>query len=103
MEVYFKNLTGDEVSVEKLVEDLMMLADDVEHLVRATGANLSEGSRQELMTAAQRIKSRCEAVKTHAIAGARATDKAIRTHPYLSLGVALAVGFGIASLLQRRS
>ena len=102
MEVFFKNLTGDEVSVEKLVEDLMILADDVENLVLASGANLPEESREELMTAVQRLKGRCEAVKTHAIAGARATDKAIRTHPYQSLGIAFAAGFALASLLRRR-
>ena len=102
MEVFFKNLTGDEVSVEKLVEDLVMLANDVEHLVRTTGADLPEESRRELMTALQRLKSRCESLKTHAIAGARATDKVIRRYPYYSLGVALAVGFGLASLFQRK-
>ena len=101
MEVYFKNLTGDEVSVEKLVEDLVMLANDVEDLVRATGSSLPDESKQELMTALERLKGRCEAVKTHAIAGAKATDKVIRTHPYYSLGIAFAAGFGLASLLQR--
>ena len=102
MEVYFKNLTGDEVSVEKLVEDLMMLADDMEDLVRATSTNLSEDSKEELMTALQRVKSRCEGLKGHALAGARATDKVIRNHPYYSLGIAFGVGFALASIFQRR-
>lgn len=101
MEVYFKNLTGDEVSVEKLVEDLMMLADDMEHLVRATGGSLGEQSKQELMSALQRVKARCEAVKTRAIAGAKATDKVIRTHPYYSLGIAFIAGFAVAKLFSR--
>ncbi len=30
MEVFFKNLTGEEVSIEKLVEDLTVLAQDVD-------------------------------------------------------------------------
>jgi ElaB/YqjD/DUF883 family membrane-anchored ribosome-binding protein len=102
MEVYFKNLTGDEVSVEKLVEDLLVLADDMEHLVRATGASLTDGSKEELMSALQRFKGRCVAVRTHAIAGAKATDKAIRTHPYVSLGIALGTGFLLAWLIKPR-
>jgi len=101
MEVYFKNLTGDEVSVEKLVEDLMMLADDMEHLVRASSGSLGEQSKEELMSDVQRLKSRCENFKTHAIAGARATDKVIRTHPYYSLGIAFAAGFAVAKLFSR--
>ncbi len=59
MEVYFKNLTNDAVSVEKLVDDLACLANDVEVLVKATRGNLGEESQQELLTAMQRIKARC--------------------------------------------
>ena len=80
----------------------MVLADNVEHLVRVSGSDLPEESRRELMTALQRLKNRCETLKTHAIAGARATDKVIRQYPYYSLGIAMAVGFGLASLLQRK-
>jgi ElaB/YqjD/DUF883 family membrane-anchored ribosome-binding protein len=102
MEVYFKNLTGDEVSVEKLVEDLVMLANDVENLVRVSGSNLPDESKEELMSALDRLKRRCEVFKTHAITGAKATDKAIRTHPYHSLGIAFGLGFGLAALVLRR-
>lgn len=38
MEVYFKNLTDEGVSVEKLVEDLMCLTNDVEGLLVCPGA-----------------------------------------------------------------
>jgi MYXO-CTERM domain-containing protein len=99
MEVFFKNLTSDETSIEKLVEDLAMLANDVEDLVRVSGANLGEESRQELMTAVQKIKARCESIKEHAVAGVRATDRAIRTHPYSSLGVAFTGGLVLGALL----
>ena len=37
MEVYFKNLSSDEISTEKLVEDLMLLVHDAENLIAATG------------------------------------------------------------------
>ena len=104
MEVYFKNLTSEEVSIEKLVEDLAMLANDVEDFVRVSGAGLAEDSREQLMTALQRIKTRCESLKGHALAGAKATDRAIRRHPYPSLGIVFAAGvvLGAAVFARRR-
>ncbi len=102
MEVFFKNLTTDEVSVEKLVEDLMLLANDVEGLVKATSGTLSEDSREELMTALDRVKRRCESLKQHALAGARATDRLIRAHPYYSLSAAFGLGCLLGVLARRR-
>ena len=105
MEVFFKNLTGEEVSIEKLVEDLTVLAQDVEQLVKVSAANLGEESKAQLVTAAQRIKARCERLKSQAVAGAKATDRAIRLHPYTSLAIAVGVGFilGAFSNSGRRS
>jgi len=102
MEVFFKNLTSDETSIEKLVEDLAMLANDVEDLVRVSGAGLGEESRRELMTALERIKMRCESLKAHAMAGARETDRVIRRYPYPSLGIAIGAGLVLGALLCRR-
>jgi len=103
MEVFFKNLTGEEVSIEKLVEDLTVLAQDVEELVKVNAANLGEESKEQLVTAIQRIRARCERLKSHAVAGAKATDRAIRLHPYTSLGIAVSVGFLLGALVNSGS
>ena len=102
MEVFFKNLTGEEVSIEKLVEDLTVLAQDVEELVKVSSANLGTESKEQLATAIERVKTRCERLKTHALAGAKATDRAIRMHPYVSLGIAAGVGFILGALVNSR-
>jgi ElaB/YqjD/DUF883 family membrane-anchored ribosome-binding protein len=101
MEVFFKNLTGEEVSIEKLVEDLTVLAQDVEELVKVSSVNLGEDSKEQLRSAAQRIRVRCERLKEHAIAGAKATDRAIRLHPYTALGIAVGVGFVLGAIVNR--
>lgn len=98
MEVFFKNLTGEEVSIEKLVEDLTVLAQDVEELVKVSAGNLGEESKEQLVSAVKRIKARSERLKTQAVAGAKATDRAIRLHPYTSLGIAVGVGFALGAL-----
>ena len=102
MEVYFKNLSSEEVSTEKLVEDLLMLVQDAEELVKATGANIADASKQELMTALERVKSRAEQMKERAVAGARATDRVIRDNPYRSLAVVFSVGMIAGMIVNRR-
>ena len=42
-------------------------------------------------------------VKEHAVDGAKATDEAIREHPYQSIGIALGVGVLLGLLLRRRN
>ena len=102
MEVYFKNLSSDEVSTEKLVEDLRTLVQDAEQLVKATGATIAEESKQELLTALQRLKVRAEEARKRAVAGARATDRLIRQNPYRSLSVIFGIGFVLGMLIKRR-
>ena len=101
MEVYFKNLTDEGVSIERLAKDLMCLADNVEGLVKATSGHLDAQSQQELMTVVQRIKVRCESLRQNALASARAADRLIRRHPYASIGVVLALGVFIGALAAR--
>ena len=102
MEVYFKNLTSEEISTEKLVEDLTTLVEDAEQLVRATSATLGEASRQELMTALQRLKARAQQVRQRAVASARATDRLIRDNPYRSLAVVFGLGMLAGIIVHRR-
>lgn len=102
MEVYFKNLTSEEISTEKLVEDLTTLVEDAEQLVRATSATLGEASRQELMTALQRLKARAQQVRHRAVASARATDRLIRDNPYKSLAVVFGLGMLAGIIVNRR-
>ncbi len=102
MEVYFDNLTAENASLDKLAEDVTELVQDAEALVEASGNKLSETSKAELASALARVKSRGERIKHQALAGARATDRVIRRHPYQSLGVVFGLGFLLGALLKRR-
>ena len=79
-------------------EDLTVLAQDVEELVKVSAGTLGEESTEQLASAVHRIKVRSERLKQHAIAGARATDRAIRLHPYTALGIAVGVGFVLGAV-----
>jgi ElaB/YqjD/DUF883 family membrane-anchored ribosome-binding protein len=102
MEVYFKNLSSDEVTTEKLVEDLRILVQDAEQIINATAANIAEESKKELLSALDRLKARTEQIKARAVAGARATDRIIRNNPYRSLCVVFGAGLVLGMLINRR-
>ena len=96
---------ANEVSTEKLVSDLKSVARDTEELLKASAGEVSEKAREaraRLMLAVERAKESCERLQEKAMAGAKATDKTIREHPYQSIGVAFGVGLLIGVLVTRK-
>lgn len=96
--------TGD-VTKEKLVSDLKNVAHDAEELIRATASDMGEKTKEaraRLSTALERAKATCHTMQEKAVAGAKATDKVIRDHPYQSIGVAFALGIVVGVLVNRK-
>ena len=102
MEVYFKNLTAENASLDQLAEDVCLLVQEAEALVQVTGDNLSEASKAGLQSVLERVKTRGERIKQQALAGARATDRVIRQYPYQSLGIMFGLGIIMGALLKRK-
>jgi ElaB/YqjD/DUF883 family membrane-anchored ribosome-binding protein len=101
MELYYKNLISEEASLERLVDDLMLVVQGADEFTQNAGA-LSGDKREELRSRLEQLKEHCLELKEHAIATAQATDKALRLHPYSSLGFAFGLGFIAALLLKRQ-
>ena len=101
MEIYFKNMTTEDLPTERLVEDLMKLVYDAEDLVKAAGGQLVEQRKEQLTTTLDRLKASCANIQASASASARATERLIRRHPYPSVGVALGLGLLLGVLLKR--
>jgi ElaB/YqjD/DUF883 family membrane-anchored ribosome-binding protein len=101
METYFSNMTAGDGTKEKLVQDLATLVNDAEELVKATGGQLADKSKTELVAALDQVKASCRTMQNRAIAGARSADRVIREHPYQSLGIAFGVGLLIGVLVNR--
>lgn len=101
METFFKNMTGEEGTKQRLVKDLITLVHDAEDLVKATGENIADKSKRELMEALERVKASCKRLEEQAATRMRAADRAIRRHPYESMGIALGLGLIVGVLLNR--
>ena len=64
-----------------------------------------EGSpeiRNRLSSAIESAKATYHRLEGKAVAGAKATDKVIREHPYESLGVAFGLGLLVGVLVTRK-
>lgn len=73
--------------------------------MKVTADDLGEkakDARDRLKVALAKAKESCSGLEDKAAAGAKATDKVIREHPYQSLGVAFGVGLLIGVLVNRR-
>lgn len=88
------------------IEDLRTLVQDAERLLADTGeaaddkiADLQARMREALDSS----RSRLNALKNSAREHLGEYDEYVRTHPYQSIGVAVAIGAVIGVLLGRRS
>ena len=86
------------------------LVDDAQALLAATSDIAEEkviAARKRLSEAVKNGRETLDDLKDRAIAsaraGAKATDEAIRDHPYQSIGIALGVGVLLGLLLRRRN
>ena len=100
MEVYYKELISEESTLDKLVDELTRVVQGADELAEAAGAHLTHEASKEIRTRLERLKDSCNRLKADALAGAVATDKAVRRHPYSSLGIAFAFGLLTATLLH---
>ena len=97
--------TEQEVTLRKLVDDFKVVVHDAEGLLKASAGDLGEKAREaraRLAASLEGAKVSFHKIEEKAIAGAQATDKLVREHPYQSLGVAFGVGLLIGVLVTRK-
>jgi ElaB/YqjD/DUF883 family membrane-anchored ribosome-binding protein len=102
MEVYYKDLISKEATLEKLVDDLMLVVQGAEEFAEANGAQLEKTSQAEMRSRQEQLKLRCRRLRQHAIAGMQAADKLMRRYPYSTASVAFAIGLLTAWCLRRK-
>lgn len=82
------------------------LMEDAKDLLAATGHVAEEKvveARKRLSAAIEKGREVWNTVSEKTVAGAKATDEAIRENPYKAIGIALGVGALIGFLLSRRN
>jgi ElaB/YqjD/DUF883 family membrane-anchored ribosome-binding protein len=85
--------------------DTGTLAEEARGLMAATAEVAGEkvaGARKRLAAALERGKEIYGTVREKAVKGAKATDEAVRQHPYQAIGIALGAGALIGYLAASR-
>ena len=98
-------MSTHEINTDQVMADLKRLVRDSEDLLAATAhvaGDKAQEIRGRLNNALESAKAACHRLEEKAIAGAKATDRVIREHPYQSLGVAFGVGLLIGVLVTRK-
>jgi ElaB/YqjD/DUF883 family membrane-anchored ribosome-binding protein len=98
-----------DVNKDKLIEDLKVVAQDVQELLRATasqtGEKLSEArtrAEESLRSARMRLTEASDEIAERTRAAAGATDDYVRDNPWHAVGIAAGIGFAVGLLLARR-
>ena len=100
MEVYYKDLISEEASLEKLVDDLLLVVQGAEEFAQTAGVDA--GQKAEIAGRLAQLKERCHRLQQQAKETALATDKVLKRHPYSSMGFAFVVGIAAGALICRR-
>src|SRR5438477_8765202 len=98
-------MTANETNAEKVITDLKTLAGDAEEMLKATAGQAGDKMndvRSRLAAALESAKATCHRLEEKAVAGAKATDRVIREHPYESIGIAFGAGLLIGVLAGRK-
>ena len=85
--------------------NMTTLAEDAHALMDATADVPGErvgAARKRLAVALEAGREICGRVRDKAVAGAKATDRAVHENPYQAIGIAIGVGALIGFLLGRR-
>ncbi len=94
-----------EASTERLLNDLKAVVQDGEELLRVRIQDLSEkgmAARERLEAALEVARDTRRKLQERATASAQATDRAIREHPYETVGIAFGAGMLLGILLNRK-
>lgn len=98
----------DEVSKEKLMQDLRVVVRDAEELLRATAgqagdkvASARERVQESLAVAKERLIAAEHAVVEKTKQAAKATDEYVHENPWKSVGIAAGVGLIVGMLISR--
>jgi ElaB/YqjD/DUF883 family membrane-anchored ribosome-binding protein len=98
-----------EVTKEKLIEDLRMVAHDVEELLRATAGETADKiaearmrAEDSLRSARSHIADASDELARQGRVAAAAADDYVRDNPWQAIGVAAGIGLLVGFLLARR-
>lgn len=103
MELYYKDLISEEASLDKLVDQLMLVVQGADELVEAAGASVEPSKLKDIASRLAWLKHGCRNLQARTRQSALATDRLLHQYPYSAVGFALGLGMLAGLLYGRRS
>lgn len=102
-------MTAEQVSKEKLMEDMRVVVADAEELLKATANQTGERiaaararASESLQVAKARLAEAQASVVEKVKVAAKTTDVYVHDNPWQSVGIAAALGLALGALISRR-
>lgn len=95
----------EQTSAQDLARNVSDVSDKANEILERTAGDLEAGTqelREKLAHTLDTAKELYHKLEEQTIAGAKATDRCIRDHPYESLGVAFGAGLLVGFLITRK-
>ena len=99
----------EQVTTDKLLQDLRVVVTDAEELLRATAGQTGERvekirakAEESLRVARDRMQAAGKAVRQSAMDAADSVDEQVHKNPWAAVGIAAGIGLVVGILLARR-
>ena len=99
----------EQVTTDKLLQDLRVVVTDAEELLRATAGQTGERvekirakAEESLRVARDRMQAAGKAVRESAMDAADTVDEQVHKNPWAAVGIAAGIGLVVGILLARR-
>ena len=99
----------EQVTTDKLLQDLRVVVTDAEELLRATAGQTGERvekirakAEESLRVARDRMQAAGKAVRQSAMDAADTVDEQVHKNPWAAVGIAAGIGLVVGILLARR-
>lgn len=102
METHFEFANAENGSPRKVLQDVRVLLNDVESLVKGAGMRIGARSRDELDVALVKMNEARKRLESQAKKTAEHTAVVVQKHPYESMGIAFGLGLIVGLFCARR-
>ena len=92
MEIFFKNLTPEEGTADRLLHDINVLGENTEELFRASQGKLAAQSKENFMRRLERVKAACRTLQEQTALEAASARTASGAFPYATMGIVFGLG-----------
>jgi hypothetical protein len=100
MEVYFKNLTPEEGTADRLLCDLNALDQNTQELFLVSEGLIAEKSKEKFIRGLERVKATCRTLQEQSNSSEEVPGD-VRPFPFVTMGIVFSLGLLLGTTVKR--